>query len=167
MGVGGLVMTVHAIHGATDALDGTIPVGAEVLNLLAVGTGGVNGDDGLVGGVGGDKLDVGKVSTVDAADAGEGVDAADVEGEHGLGRRVLFVFTEGGLDEKAIADEASGSVALLAGFAGGIKLREGRDDGAREGVERDGVELPGASHLGVDEVSGTAADVALRAFVVR
>ena len=87
--MGGAVVAVDAVHYAAFALG------------LGFCIGGRKGDDGAVGvvlfdprndgagGVGGDIFHVAQVDAVDAGEVGEGVAAAEMEDEDGLGLGVL------------------------------------------------------------------------------
>ena len=76
-----------------------------------------HGDDGLQRVVGRDVFEVVEVVAVDAAEVRDGIDAAEVQDQHGAGHGVLLVVAEGGFDEQLFADEARRRMAGFAGFA--------------------------------------------------
>ena len=93
--------------------------------LRAVGVALLDPGDGGAGLVGGDVLDVAEVGTVNPAQLREGVAAAEMEHDDGLGLGVLFVVGKAGFDQELFADEAGWGVAALADFARGAETADG------------------------------------------
>ncbi len=90
-------------------------------------------------------------------------EAADLEQNGGLQRRILFVVHVHGLDFEKVTDVSGRPVALFAGFARRAQVMDGCRDRRRVKVESYRHHLPRAGQLGLDEPVGAGADMTIGA----